>query len=63
MATGARPVGAALGAVIGGLFGAEPCLVVAAIGFLVQAWVILASPVPGIRDQMSDTRDQGRCAA
>ncbi len=49
VATGARPVGAALGAVIGGLFGAETCLVVAAIGFLVQALVILASPVPGIR--------------
>lgn len=62
MATGARPVGAALGAVIGGLFGAETCLVVAAIGFLIQAWVILASPVPGIRDQESGIRNQEAAA-
>jgi len=45
MATGARPIGAAIGALVGGVYGAETCLVVAAIGFLVQALVILASPV------------------
>jgi predicted MFS family arabinose efflux permease len=45
MAYGSRPVGAAIGALVGGLFGAEICLVVAAIGFLLQALVILASPV------------------
>lgn len=44
-ATGARPVGAALGALLGTLYGAETCLVVAALGFLVQALVILTSPV------------------
>lgn len=46
LATGARSVGAAIGALVGGLYGAEACLVVAAIGFLIQALVILASPVP-----------------
>ncbi len=44
-AYGARPVGALIGAVVGGLYGAETCLVVAALGFLVQAVVIVASPV------------------
>ncbi|GGF17585.1 MFS transporter [Aliidongia dinghuensis] len=46
MATaGARPVGAAIGAAIGGGYGAETCLLVAVLGFMVQALVILASPV------------------
>ncbi len=44
MAYGARPIGAALGALVGGLFGAEICLVVAACGFVLQAVVILMSP-------------------
>jgi predicted MFS family arabinose efflux permease len=42
---GARPLGALIGAVVGGLYGAEVCLVVAAIGFFAQAVIILASPV------------------
>ncbi len=42
---GARPLGALLGAFVGGVYGAETCLVVAAVGFLVQAVVIVASPV------------------
>ena len=42
---GSRPVGAAIGAFVGGAFGAELCIVVAALGFLVQALVILTSPV------------------
>ena len=45
VAYGARPVGAAIGAAVGGLYGAEACLVVAAFGFLVQAATILVSPV------------------
>lgn len=45
LATGARPVGAAVGALVGALSGAEACLCVAAIGFLMQALVILISPV------------------
>src|SRR5262249_54327736 len=40
LAYGARPVGAGLGALIGGYFGAEACLIVAAIGFLAQAAVL-----------------------
>jgi predicted MFS family arabinose efflux permease len=43
---GARPVGAAIGAFVGGSYGAEACMLVAAVGFLVQALVILTSPVP-----------------
>jgi predicted MFS family arabinose efflux permease len=42
---GSRPLGAAVGALVGGLYGAETGLVVAAAGFLIQALVILASPV------------------
>jgi predicted MFS family arabinose efflux permease len=45
MAQGARPIGAGIGAFIGGSYGMELCLVVAAIGFLAQAAVILVSPV------------------
>ena len=45
VAYGARPIGAAIGAVVGGLYGAEACLVVACFGFLIQAATILASPV------------------
>lgn len=41
----ASAVGAATGALIGAVYGAETCLVVAAIGFLVQAAVIVCSPV------------------
>jgi predicted MFS family arabinose efflux permease len=45
VAYGARPIGAAIGALVGGLYGAELCLVVACVGFLIQAATILASPV------------------
>jgi predicted MFS family arabinose efflux permease len=48
---GARPLGAALGAAIGALYGAEACLIVAALGFLIQAAVIVASPVPRLARQ------------
>ena len=50
-AYGARPAGAALGALVGGLYGAEASLAVAAIGFLIQAIVILTSPVLGLTQQ------------
>jgi predicted MFS family arabinose efflux permease len=50
-AYGARPIGAAIGALIGATWGAETCLVVAALGFLAQAAVILASPVPHLARQ------------
>jgi predicted MFS family arabinose efflux permease len=41
---GARPIGAGLGAVVGGFYGAEPCLVLGALIFALQALVILLSP-------------------
>ena len=46
LAYGARPLGAGIGALVGALYGAPTCLIVAAAGFLIQAIVILASPVP-----------------
>ena len=50
MATfGARPIGAAIGGLIGGAFGPAPCLALAALGFAVQAAVIASSPVPALR--------------
>ncbi|HYE91243.1 MAG TPA: MFS transporter, partial [Terriglobales bacterium] len=48
---GARPLGAAVGAAVGGAWGAEVCLVVAALGFLAQAAVILHSPVRALTRQ------------
>jgi predicted MFS family arabinose efflux permease len=50
-AWGARPLGAAIGALVGGAWGAEACLVLAAIGFAVQALIILLSPVPSLARQ------------
>ena len=44
MSYGARPLGSALGAIVGGLYGAEACLYLAAIIFAAQALVILLSP-------------------
>jgi len=41
---GARPVGALLGAAISARFGMDACLVAAALGFAVQAWIIVMSP-------------------
>jgi predicted MFS family arabinose efflux permease len=50
-AQGARPLGAAIGALVGGLYGAETGLVVAAVAFLIQAIVILMSPVMRLQRQ------------
>ncbi len=44
MSYGARPLGSALGAVMGGLYGAETCLYLAVAIFGAQALVILLSP-------------------
>jgi predicted MFS family arabinose efflux permease len=44
MAYGARPLGAGLGALIGGAYGAEACLYLAVAVFGAQALVILMSP-------------------
>jgi predicted MFS family arabinose efflux permease len=51
MSYGARPVGAALGAIVGGLYGAELCLYLAVAIFGAQALVILLSPVVGLTRQ------------
>jgi predicted MFS family arabinose efflux permease len=51
MAYGARPVGAALGALGGGLYGAEACLYLAVAIFGAQALVILISPAVALARQ------------
>ena len=51
MSYGARPLGAALGAVVGGLYGAESCLYLAVAIFGAQALVILASPAVALARQ------------
>ena len=48
---GARPLGSALGAMIGGLYGAEACLYLAALIFAAQALVILLSPAVALARQ------------
>src|SRR6185437_1769654 len=48
---GARPIGAGLGAIVGGLYGAEPCLYLAAAIFAAQALVILTSPAVSLARQ------------
>src|SRR6202043_3740907 len=44
MSYGARPLGSALGAIVGGFYGAEACLYLAVVIFGAQALVILMSP-------------------
>lgn len=51
MSYGARPVGSALGAIVGGFYGAETCLYLAAAIFGVQALVILMSPAVSLARQ------------
>ncbi|SHM57199.1 MFS transporter [Bradyrhizobium lablabi] len=51
MSYGARPLGSMLGAVVGGFYGAEACLYLAAAIFAVQALVILASPAVSLARQ------------
>ncbi|HLZ05948.1 MAG TPA: MFS transporter [Bradyrhizobium sp.] len=48
---GARPLGSALGAVVGGLYGAEACLYLAVAIFGAQALVILLSPAVALSRQ------------
>jgi len=50
-AQGARPIGAAAGAAVASLHGTEACLLLSAVGFLVQAAVIVASPAARLRRQ------------
>jgi predicted MFS family arabinose efflux permease len=51
MAYGARPLGAGLGALVGGLYGAEACLYLAVAGFGLQALVILMSRAVSLPSQ------------
>jgi predicted MFS family arabinose efflux permease len=51
MSYGARPLGAALGALVGGLYGAEICLYLAVAIFGAQALVILMSPAVSLSRQ------------
>jgi predicted MFS family arabinose efflux permease len=51
MSYGARPFGSALGAIVGGLYGAEACLYLAVAIFAAQALVILTSPAVALARQ------------
>src|SRR5258705_371722 len=51
MSYGARPVGSALGAIVGGFYGAEACLYLAVAIFGAQALVILMSPAVSLARQ------------
>jgi predicted MFS family arabinose efflux permease len=51
MSYGARPLGSALGAIVGGLYGAETCLYLAVAIFGAQALVILMSPAVSLAQQ------------
>jgi predicted MFS family arabinose efflux permease len=51
MSYGARPLGSLLAAVVGGFYGAEVCLYLAAAIFAVQALVILTSPAVSLARQ------------
>ncbi len=51
MAYGARPLGAGLGAVVGGVWGAEACLYLAVAGFALQALVIWMSRAVDLAQQ------------
>jgi predicted MFS family arabinose efflux permease len=46
---GARPAGAAIGAAISAGFGVEACLVISAVGFLIQFAAILGSAPPRLK--------------
>jgi predicted MFS family arabinose efflux permease len=57
---GARPVGSALGAVVGGLYGAEACLYLAVAIFGAQALVILLSPAVSLARQPEMVSESGK---
>src|SRR5438105_2918499 len=61
MSYGARPLGSALGAIVGGLYSAEACLYLAAIIFAAQALVILLSPAVSLARQPEMVGEPARC--
>jgi len=58
---GARPLGSALGAIVGGLYGAEACLYLAVAIFAAQALVILISPAVALSRQPEMVADAEAC--
>jgi len=60
---GARPLGSAIGAIVGGLYGAETCLYLAVAIFGAQALVILFSPAVGLSRQPEMVGDARACRA
>jgi hypothetical protein len=60
MSYGARPLGSALGAIVGGFYGAEACLYLAAFIFGVQALVILLSPAVSLARQPDMVREAAK---
>jgi predicted MFS family arabinose efflux permease len=56
----ARPLGSALGAVVGGIYGAESCLYLAAAIFGAQALVILLSPAVSLARQPEMVSDPAK---
>ncbi len=60
LAYGARPLGSAIGAIVGGFYGAEMCLYLAVAIFAVQALVILMSPAVSLARQPDMVGDASR---
>jgi predicted MFS family arabinose efflux permease len=61
MSYGARPLGSALGAIVGGLYGAEACLYLAAAIFAAQALVIWISPAVSLARQPDMVGEPAGC--
>jgi len=61
MSYGARPLGSALGAIVGGLYGAEACLYLATAIFAAQALVIWMSPAVGLARQPDMVGEPAAC--
>ena len=62
MSYGARPLGSALGAIVGGLYGAEACLYLAAAIFGAQALVIWVSPAVALARQPDMVGEPAGCS-
>ncbi|MGE0289890.1 MAG: MFS transporter [Bradyrhizobium sp.] len=58
---GARPLGSALGAIVGGFYGAEMCLYLAAAIFAAQAMVIWLSPAVALARQPEMVGEAASC--
>src|SRR5204862_6507688 len=61
MRYGARPLGSALGAIVGGLYSAEACLYLAAAIFATQALVIWMSPAVSLARQPEMVGEPAGC--